>query len=157
MSNSLPRFQINLEYPSRMLSGFFHEFFQESIRMDLRTDFSRSILSYHAVGVIRLPNLRRQLLQFFADVFGLRAEHIGQKGIVPDIVVASRDEKWAGILDTKSYKKKYSISNDHKNRMLEYIERYSEYGLEFANLSFFAYVVSDYGKNIKFSTREYFE
>ena len=32
--------------------------------------------------------------------------------------------------------------------MLEYIERYSEYGLEFANLSFFAYVVLDYGKNI---------
>lgn len=84
----------------------------------------------------------------FADVFGLRAEHIGQKGIVPDIVVASRDEKWAGILDTKAYNKKYSISNDHKNRMLEYIERYSEYGVKFANISFFTYVVSDYGKNI---------
>lgn len=84
----------------------------------------------------------------FADMFGLYAEHIGQKGIVPDIVVASRGEKWAGILDTKAYNKKYSISNDHKNRMIEYIERYSEYGVKFANISFFTYVVSDYGKNI---------
>lgn len=32
--------------------------------------------------------------------------------------------------------------------MLEYIERYSKYGVEFANISFFTYVVSDYGKNI---------
>lgn len=103
--------------------GFKDRFLQEYIEL------SRS-------GRDKATEFEKATSSIFADVFGLRAEHIGQKGIVPDIVVASRDEKWAGILDTKSYKKKYSISNDHKNRMLEYIERYSEYGLEFANLSF---------------------
>lgn len=115
--------------------GFKDRFLQEYI------DLSRG-------GRDKATEFEKATSSIFANVFGLRTEHIGQKGIVPDIVVASRDEKWAGILDTKSYKKKYSISNDHKNRMLEYIERYSEYGLEFANLSFFTYVVSDYGKNI---------
>lgn len=115
--------------------GFKDRFLQEYI------DLSRG-------GRDKATEFEKATSSIFANVFGLRTEHIGQKGIVPDIVVASRDEKWAGILDTKSYKKKYSISNDHKNRMLQYIERYSEYGLEFANLSFFTYVVSDYGKNI---------
>jgi len=125
---------------SRIISGKYPHGFKDRFLQEY-IELSRS-------GRDKATEFEKATSSIFADVFGLRAEHIGQKGIVPDIVVASRDEKWAGILDTKSYKKKYSISNDHKNRMLEYIERYSEYGLEFANLSFFAYVVSDYGKNI---------
>lgn len=104
-------------------------------------------------GRKRATEFEKATSSIFADMFGVCAEHIGQKGSVPDIVVGSRDGKWAGILDTKSYNKKYSISNDHKNRMIGYIERYSEYGIEFANLSFFAYVVSDYGKNINSQIR----
>lgn len=125
---------------SRNLSGKYPHGFKDRFLQEY-IDLSRG-------GRDKATEFEKATSSIFANVFGLRTEHIGQKGIVPDIVVASRDEKWAGILDTKSYKKKYSISNDHKNRMLEYIERYSEYGLEFANLSFFAYVVSDYGKNI---------
>lgn len=125
---------------SRNLSGKYPHGFKDRFLQEY-IDLSRG-------GRDKATEFEKATSSIFANVFGLRTEHIGQKGIVPDIVVASRDEKWAGILDTKSYKKKYSISNDHKNRMIEYIERYSEYGLEFANLSFFAYVVSDYGKNI---------
>lgn len=125
---------------SRILSGKYPHGFKDR--------FLQEYIELSRGGRDKATEFEKATSSIFADVFGLRAEHIGQKGIVPDIVVASRDEKWAGILDTKSYKKKYSISNDHKNRMIEYIERYSEYGLEFANLSFFAYVVSDYGKNI---------
>lgn len=125
---------------SRNLSGKYPHGFKDRFLQEY-IDLSRG-------GRDKATEFEKATSSIFANVFGLRTEHIGQKGIVPDIVIASRDEKWAGILDTKSYKKKYSISNDHKNRMIEYIERYSEYGLEFANLSFFAYVVSDYGKNI---------
>lgn len=125
---------------SRNLSGKYPHGFKDRFLQEY-IDLSRG-------GRDKDTEFEKATSSIFANVFGLRTEHIGQKGIVPDIVIASRDEKWAGILDTKSYKKKYSISNDHKNRMIEYIERYSEYGLEFANLSFFAYVVSDYGKNI---------
>lgn len=123
---------------SRNLSGKYPHGFKDRFLQEY-IDLSRG-------GRDKATEFEKATSSIFANVFGLRTEHIGQKGIVPDIVIASRDEKWAGILDTKSYKKKYSISNDHKNRMIEYIERYSEYGLEFANLSFFAYVVSDYGK-----------
>lgn len=124
----------------RILSGKYPHGFKDR--------FLQEYIELSCGGRDKATEFEKATSSIFANVFGLCAEHIGQKGIVPDIVVASRDEKWAGILDTKSYKKKYSISNDHKNRMLEYIERYSEYGLEFANLSFFTYVVSDYGKNI---------
>lgn len=124
----------------RILSGKYPHGFKDR--------FLQGYIESSRGGRDKATEFEKATSSIFANVFGLRVEHIGQKGIVPDIVVASPDEKWAGILDTKSYNKKYSISNDHKNRMLEYIERYSEYGVEFANISFFAYVVSDYGKNI---------
>ena len=40
----------------------------------------------------RATEFEKATTSIFADIFGLYAEHIGQKGIVPDVVVVSREE-----------------------------------------------------------------
>lgn len=122
---------LSAKYPNGLVDSFLSEYVQMAFESrDRATEFEKATTS------------------IFADIFGLYAEHIGQKGIVPDVVVASREEGWSGILDSKAYAKGYSIGHDHRNRMVEYIERYPKYGPEFATLAFFSYVVSDYKNSV---------
>lgn len=122
---------LSAKYPKGLVDSFLSEYVQMAFESrDKATEFEKATTS------------------IFADIFGLYAEHIGQKGIVPDVVIASREEGWSGILDSKAYAKGYSIGHDHRNRMVEYIERYPKYGPEFAALAFFSYVVSDYKNSV---------
>ena len=122
---------LSAKYPKGLVDSFLSEYVQMAFdSRDRATKFEKATTS------------------IFADIFGLYAEHIGQKGIVPDVVIASREEGWSGILDSKAYAKGYSIGHDHRNRMVEYIERYPEYGPDFAALAFFSYVVSDYKNSV---------
>ena len=52
---------------------------------------------------------------------------VGPIGLTPDVLVVSDDAGYQGIIDNKAYSK-YSISNDHHNRMVEnYIKRIDNY------------------------------
>lgn len=55
---------------------------------------------------------------------GVSAEHVGQGGRVPDVVLRADD--WLGIVDTKAYSA-YDLPSDHQLRMqASYIPRYSD-------------------------------
>lgn len=84
-------------------------------------------------------------VEIFKNVFGMKAEHVGPIGLTPDVLVISDDAGYLGVIDNKAYSK-YSITNDHKNRMIHnYIPTYQngEYPL-----AFFTYIAGGFGKNI---------
>jgi hypothetical protein len=84
-------------------------------------------------------------VELFRDVFKFKAEHVGPKGLTPDVLLLSDDEGYHAILDNKAYSK-YSISNDHHNRMVHnYIPSYSKSKLP---LAFFSYIAGGFGNNI---------
>ncbi len=90
-------------------------------------------------------------VEIFNDVFGMRAEHVGPIGLTPDVLVISDDVGYVGIIDNKAYSK-YSITNDHKNRMIyNYIPRFQK---ESYPLAFFTYIAGGFGKNIDLQLRE---
>lgn len=64
---------------------------------------------------------------FGPDGLGLIAEHIGRRPLNPDILVLSDQEQASGIIDAKAYSS-YSITNDHRNRMIHnYIPQFRSY------------------------------
>lgn len=92
--------------------------------------------------------------QIFEKQLKFEAKHIGQvkpktrTGGNPDIIFLSSEEKCCGIVDSKAYKK-YSISNDHKNRMLnDYIPNYSEHAKSLP-LKAFLYVSGGFSRGFE--------
>lgn len=70
-------------------------------------------------------NFEKATVELFQDVFGYQASHVGPIGLTPDVLVLSDSEGYAGIIDNKAYSK-YTISNDHHNRMVHnYINCFS--------------------------------
>ena len=60
----------------------------------------------------------------------------------------SDSEGYQAILDNKAYHK-YTISNDHYNRMVHnYIENLANYSDSENRLAFFSYIAGGFGKNI---------
>lgn len=115
-------------YPHGAIGSFMTEYFEMAFRgRDNATEFELATV------------------ELFKNVFGFRAEHVGPIGLTPDVLVLSDQEGYIGIIDNKAYSK-YSISNDHRNRMVvNYIPsaRKSEYPLEF-----FSYIAGGFGNNI---------
>lgn len=73
------------------------------------------------------------------DVFGLRAQQVGQGGRVPDVEVQADD--WVGIVDTKAYSA-YDLPSDHQLRMqTSYVPAYK--GKD-PDLAFFLYVAGGF-------------
>lgn len=79
------------------------------------------------------------------DVFGLRANHVGQGGRLPDVEVWNED--WLGIVDTKAYAA-YDLPSDHQLRMqTSYIPKYRENKAatsSLPDLAFFMYVAGGF-------------
>ena len=87
-------------------------------------------------------------VELFKTVLGFEARHIGTKGLTPDVLVLSDLDGYAGIIDNKAYSR-YTINNDHKNRMIySYIRGFDEYYRGDNKLSFFSYIAGGFGKNI---------
>lgn len=87
-------------------------------------------------------------VELFHDVFGYEAKHVGLIGLTPDVLLLSDSEGYQAILDNKAYHK-YTISNDHYNRMVHnYIENLSNYSTFSNRLAFFSYIAGGFGKNI---------
>ena len=85
----------------------------------------------------------------FRKIFGMTAKHVGPIGNTPDVFVESEQEKCCGIIDNKAYSKAYSITGDHKRRMIdEYIPNVRTYAGAKYPLAFFSYLSPGFGKNI---------
>lgn len=102
----------------------------------------------------RATEFEKTTAEIFRNVFGFEAEHIGQRGNVPDVLIRNSD--WCAIIDNKAYKDGYSISGDHKRRMIDlYINDYRRYsGSPVLDLAFFSYLSLSFGKNIKSQIEE---
>lgn len=94
--------------------------------------------------------------EIFKSVMGFDTVHTGSLGLTPDVLVLSDEESFCGIIDNKAYSK-YSISNDHHNRMVtNYIKNISKYYGGKLPLSFFSYIAGGFGQNINSQIKDIF-
>lgn len=84
----------------------------------------------------------------FKTVFGFETKHVGSEGKTPDVLLLSDDEGYQAILDNKAYSD-YSITNDHKNRMVvNYIKGLNHYSSSHYPLAFFSYIAGGFSSGI---------
>ena len=87
-------------------------------------------------------------VELFQDVFGFKAKHVGPIGLTPDVLLLSDSDGYQAILDNKAYQK-YTINNDHYNRMVyNYIGNMRNYSQLDKPLAFFSYIAGGFGRNI---------
>ena len=118
-------------YPQGAIGAFLSEYFEMAFKgREQATDFELATVD------------------LFQNVFGFTAMHVGPKGLTPDVLLLSDDEGYSAILDNKAYSK-YSITNDHHNRMVHnYIGQLNNYYNGTYPLSFFSYIAGGFGSNI---------
>lgn len=115
----------------------------ESFRPDTLSAFEASYLNMAVSGRELASDFEIATKDIFTQL-GFWVQHVGNNALYPDVFLESPAD-YSGIIDTKAYRS-YSISNDHKNRMVKnYIPTYQK---KKANLSFFMYVADGFGKNI---------
>lgn len=122
-------------YPHGAVGSFMTEYFEMAFKgRDEATEFEKATV------------------ELFKEVFGFETKHTGPIGLTPDILILSDKEGYIGIIDNKAYSK-YTISNDHKNRMIHnYINTYNS-GQKYP-LAFFSYIAGGFGKNIDSQIKE---
>jgi hypothetical protein len=122
-------------YPYGAIGSFMTEYFEMAFKgRDEATEFEKATV------------------ELFKEAFGFEAEHVGPIGLTPDVLILSDKEGYVGIIDNKAYSK-YTISNDHKNRMIHnYIETYQN-GQKHP-LAFFSYLAGGFGRNIDNQVKE---
>lgn len=118
-------------YPNGSVGAFMTKYFEMAFKgRDEATEFEKATV------------------ELFQDVFGFEARHVGPIGLTPDVLVLSDEDGYQAILDNKAYYK-YTISNDHFNRMVHnYIGNISNYGDRDKSLAFFSYIAGGFGTNI---------
>ncbi len=118
-------------YPHGAIGSFMTEYFEMAFKgRDEATEFEKATV------------------KLFRDVFGFETHHVGSIGLTPDVLILSDSDGYAGIIDNKAYSK-YTISNDHHNRMVHnYIEGFHNYCSSNKPLSFFSYIAGGFGTNI---------
>ncbi len=118
-------------YPHGAIGSFMTEYFDMAFKgRDEATEFEKATVT------------------LFREVFGFETHHVGPIGLTPDVLLLSDSEGYAGIIDNKAYSK-YTISNDHHNRMVHnYIEGFHNYCPAHIPLSFFSYIAGGFGSNI---------
>lgn len=86
-------------------------------------------------------------VELFKYVFGFEAKHVGPQGLTPDVLIISDSEGYQAILDNKAYSR-YTINNDHHNRMVHnYIAGLNRYSDSSNELAFFSYIAGGFGAN----------
>lgn len=122
-------------YPHGAIGSFMTEYFEMAFRgRDDATEFELATV------------------ELFKSAFRFEAEHVGPIGLTPDVLILSNEDDYIGIIDNKAYSK-YTISNDHKNRMIHnYIKTYKQGQKQ--SISFFSYIAGGFGKNIDNQIKE---
>ena len=118
-------------YPRGAVGAFMSEYFEMAFRgRDNATEFELATV------------------ELFKSVFGFETRHVGTIGLTPDVLLLSDNDGYCGIIDNKAYSK-YTISNDHRNRMItNYIGGLQTYYNGNLPLSFFSYIAGGFGSNI---------
>lgn len=115
-------------YPRGAIGSFMTEYFEMAFR-----------------GRDEAIEFEKATVEIFKSVFNFEAEHVGPIGLTPDVLILSHECEFLGIIDNKAYSR-YSISNDHRNRMIHnYIEAYKN---KYYPLAFFSYLAGGFGSNI---------
>lgn len=119
-------------YPNGSIDAFMTEYFEMAFK-----------------GREEATEFEKATVELFHDVFGYETKHVGPIGLTPDVLLVSDNQDgYQAILDNKAYRK-YTISNDHYNRMVHnYIENIQNYGDSQRELAFFSYIAGGFGKNI---------
>lgn len=99
-------------------------------------------------GTKRATEFEQATANIFKDSFGFETKHVGPIGLTPDVLLISDCEGYSAIIDNKAYSK-YSISNDHFNRMVtNYIQNMDHYYSGEKPLAFFSYIAGGFGSGI---------
>ena len=127
-------------YPRGSVGAFMTEYFEMAFKgRDEATDFEKATV------------------ELFKNVFKFEAKHVGPIGLTPDVLILSDEDGYQAIIDNKAYSK-YTITNDHHNRMvhnyINNLERYSDSDLP---LAFFSYIAGGFGKNINSQIKDIVE
>lgn len=119
------------QYPNGSVSAFMTKYFEMAFKgREEATDFEKATV------------------ELFRDVFGYTTKHVGPIGLTPDVLCVSDSDGYQAIIDNKAYSK-YSITNDHYNRMVyNYIKNISNYSSENKELGYFTYIAGGFGRNI---------
>ncbi|MDR1687297.1 MAG: restriction endonuclease [Clostridiales bacterium] len=118
-------------YPRGAVGAFMSEYFEMSFR-----------------GRDNAAEFELATVELFKSVFGFEAHHVGPIGLTPDVLLLSDAGEFCGIIDNKAYSK-YTISNDHRNRMItNYISGLRTYYSGNLPLSFFSYIAGGFGATI---------
>ena len=119
------------KYPHGSIGSFMTQYYEMAFKgRDEATEFEKATV------------------ELFQDVFGYEARHVGPLGLSPDVLILSDSDGYAGILDNKAYSK-YSINNDHHNRMVQnYIKGFNNYYEGPLPLGFFTYIAGGFGPHI---------
>lgn len=118
-------------YPNGSVGAFMTKYFEMAFKgRDEATEFEKATV------------------ELFQDVFGFEAKHVGPIGLTPDVLLLSDESGFQAILDNKAYHK-YTINNDHYNRMVHnYIGNIGNYSKSDKPLAFFSYIAGGFGSNI---------
>lgn len=118
-------------YPTGSVGAFMTKYFEMAFKgREEATDFERATV------------------ELFQDVFGFNTKHVGPIGLTPDVLLVSDSDGYQAIIDNKAYSK-YTISNDHYNRMVHnYIQNIGNYGSTELPIAFFSYISGGFGSNI---------
>jgi len=127
-------------YPRGAVGSFMTEYFEMAFRgRDDAVEFEKATA------------------ELFRTVFGFEARHVGPIGLTPDVLLLSDAEGYCGIIDNKAYSK-YTINNDHRNRMIHnYIGGLRNYYDGAHPLAFFTYIAGGFGRNIDAQIRDIFD
>ena len=118
-------------YPHGAIGAFMTEYFEMAFKgRDEATDFERATVD------------------LFRDAFHFNTTHVGPIGRTPDVLLISDNDGYQAIIDNKAYSR-YTISNDHHNRMVHnYIANLQSYSDSRYPLAFFSYIAGGFGNNI---------
>ncbi len=118
-------------YPHGSVGAFMTKYFEMAFKgRDEATEFEKATV------------------KLFHNVFGYETKHVGPIGLTPDVLLLSDSEGYQAIIDNKAYRR-YTISNDHYNRMVHnYIENLANYSESDKRLAFFSYIAGGFGTNI---------
>jgi len=118
-------------YPRGAISSFMTEYFEMAFK-----------------GREEAIEFEKATAELFRTVFGFEARHVGSIGLTPDVLLLSDSDGYCGIIDNKAYSK-YTISNDHRNRMIHnYIGGLGNYYGGTLPLAFFSFISGGFGANI---------
>lgn len=131
ISEALVEDTLSTFYPNGAVSSFMSNYFQMAFN-----------------GREEATEFEKATCQLFDSAFGFETHHVGPIGLTPDVLLISNESGYQAIIDNKAYSK-YSISNDHHNRMVHnYIRGLPNYSSSPNDLAFFSYIAGGFSSAI---------